>query len=204
MESDPERIARGLLPAEEHAARPERPAGPDSERASPRRAAAVAALLRLKAKSPEVLLIRRAQRPDDRWSGQIAMPGGRTEPDDADLVATAVREFHEEVGVDLARSARLLGALPTIRARARGRILPFPITPFVFVCTEEVEPTTSPEVDEVFWFPLARAASGELRWSHRHREGSLVFARPAWRYEKRVIWGLTHRMLSTLIERGGG
>src|SRR6478752_6570976 len=70
--------------------------------------AAVAAVL---VPSPDaVLLIRRAERAGDPWSGHMALPGGRREPEDADLVETARRETFEEVGLQLARSD-LLGGL---------------------------------------------------------------------------------------------
>src|SRR5512138_157863 len=52
--------------------------------------------------SPDaVLLIRRAERPGDPWSGHMALPGGRRESGDADLVATAIREAAEELGLAL-------------------------------------------------------------------------------------------------------
>ena len=48
-----------------------------------------------------VLLIRRAERAGDPWSGHMALPGGRYEPKDPDLLGTALRETVEEVGVAL-------------------------------------------------------------------------------------------------------
>ena len=57
------------------------------------RRAAVAAVLRFDRDAAELLLMRRAERDGDRWSGQVSMPGGREEAADADLVATAVREI---------------------------------------------------------------------------------------------------------------
>ncbi|MDH4045507.1 MAG: NUDIX domain-containing protein, partial [Gemmatimonadota bacterium] len=63
--------------------------------------AAVAVMLAQESES--VLLIRRAERVDDPWSGHIGLPGGRTSPSDADLLVTAMRETTEEVGVRLER-----------------------------------------------------------------------------------------------------
>jgi 8-oxo-dGTP pyrophosphatase MutT (NUDIX family) len=50
---------------------------------------------------PEVLFIKRASRVGDRWTGHVALPGGKRDPEDADDVATAVRETWEETGLDL-------------------------------------------------------------------------------------------------------
>lgn len=62
---------------------------------------------------PEVLFIKRASRSGDRWTGHIAFPGGRQDPNDADDVATGIRETQEEVGLDLQRSQCLhIGNLP--------------------------------------------------------------------------------------------
>src|SRR5262245_41364530 len=50
---------------------------------------------------PELLFIERARREGDPWSGHMAFPGGRRDPKDTDLAATAARETHEEVGLGL-------------------------------------------------------------------------------------------------------
>src|SRR5262245_1701845 len=59
---------------------------------TPLRQAAVAAILRDKPHGTEVLLIRRAARDGDPWSGHMAFPGGQREPEDRDLLTTAERE----------------------------------------------------------------------------------------------------------------
>jgi 8-oxo-dGTP pyrophosphatase MutT (NUDIX family) len=50
---------------------------------------------------PKTLLIRRAEKDEDPWSGQVAFPGGKRTEGDRSLRETAVREAWEEVGVDL-------------------------------------------------------------------------------------------------------
>lgn len=161
--------------------------------------AAVAAVVRFDAGAPEVLLIQRAERPGDRWSGHVSMPGGRMEEGDPDLVATAIRETHEEVGVDLARGARLLGRLGATRAVAKGKVLPMTITPYVFHLVEPQPITLSDEAVASFWFPLDRAARGELDAPYEYRFGPLPLRLPSWRWEDRTVWGLTHQMLTDLL-----
>src|SRR5262245_53024880 len=94
--------------------------------------AAVAVVLRDAPAGFEILFIRRAEHPQDPWSGQIAFPGGRSEPGDADLRATAIRETAEELGLDLEAGAEYLGALDELRAMARMRPMNLAIAPFVF------------------------------------------------------------------------
>ena len=76
----------------------------------------MAAILRPGDPEPEVLLIRRAEKVGDPWSGHMAFPGGRADPRDPDLRATAVRETREEVGLDLENDAELIGILDDIPA----------------------------------------------------------------------------------------
>jgi 8-oxo-dGTP pyrophosphatase MutT (NUDIX family) len=165
---------------------------------APRRAA-VSALLDVREGEPHVLLMQRATHPGDRWSGHVSFPGGREEDHDRDLLATAVRETHEEVGVDLERSARLIGQLDSVRAVARGKVLPMSITPFVFVRTDDIEVVLSDEAETVFWFPLARALRGELDEPYEYRKGPLRWTLPSWQWQGHTVWGLTYEMLSSLL-----
>jgi 8-oxo-dGTP pyrophosphatase MutT (NUDIX family) len=161
--------------------------------------AAVAALLRFERDAPDVLLMKRADARDDRWSGQISFPGGREESHDESLEATAVRETLEEVGVDLASSARMIGRLRAVRAIGRGVALPMAITPFIYVQTRDEPLVLGAEAADAFWFPLDRAASGELAGSHTYKLGPVAKEFPCWLYEGHAIWGLTYGMLNDLL-----
>jgi 8-oxo-dGTP pyrophosphatase MutT (NUDIX family) len=188
-------LARGHV-LERLAARP----GRDLPLALAPRRAAVAAVIRWRPPGPEVLLMKRAERPGDRWSGHVSFPGGRHEPADVDLLATAVRETREEVAVDLEAAARPIGRLDDVMAVARGRIIPMAIRPFVFELTEEVTPGTSDEAEACFWFPLAGAWDGSVVDAMVYRAGPIPLHFPCYRWEGHVIWGLTHKMLETLFE----
>lgn len=165
----------------------------------PVRRSAVAAVLRALGPHSEVLLMRRVEHPQDPWSGQISMPGGRHEQHDPDLVTTAVRETREEVGLDLARTAELLCRLAPQQARARAGLLAMDVTPFVFRFDGGSEPRPSDEAAEVFWFPLGRAATGELDAEFPYEKDGVVHRLPCWRHEERIVWGMTYRMLSGLV-----
>ena len=64
-------------------------------------------------------------------------------------------------------------------------------------------PGAGPEVEAVFGLPLARVLTGELDTEHVWRRAGLTRRMPAWRWEGRTIWGLTHRMLLDLLGRLG-
>jgi 8-oxo-dGTP pyrophosphatase MutT (NUDIX family) len=163
--------------------------------------AAVALILRDGAAGIELLFIRRAEHPQDPWSGQMAFPGGRAEAGDADLLATAVRETVEEIGLDLATTSEALGALDEVRAMARMRPLELTILPFVFRLVRPAALQLSAEVTSVHWLSLAALLGADLRstMDYVHDGTSLRF--PCVRVDEVVIWGLTYRMLLALGER---
>ena len=191
--------AGGELPA--HFERLARRLTPEALPSEEERQAVVTMLLRGEEEAVEVLLMRRIEHPADPWSGQISLPGGHVDPEDENLFASALRETREEVQLDLARSGRWLCCLPTVSASRLGLPIPLAISPFVFLCIGDEHPSPGPEAQEVFWFPLGRAAAGELDAEHRVEFDGALRRMPGWRHEDRLVWGLTHRMLGTLLER---
>lgn len=163
------------------------------------RAAAVAAILRQAVGGLEVLFIRRAERDGDPWSGHMAFPGGRRAPADKDLLATAVRETLEEIGVDLERCAELVGVLDDQDATGRSTARPLPTRPFVFELLSSPQMTPNHEVCEIFWAPVEPLLLGERRTSIDVQYKGESYTLPGWDVEGRVVWGLTYRMLSTLL-----
>ena len=162
--------------------------------------AAVAVVLRDGTAGAELIVIHRSHRRGDPWSGHMALPGGRHDQSDRSLLATAIRETREEVGVDLEEHGELLGPLDDLRAIGRGRPLNLIITPFVCAVTAPV--TLSPdrrEVQSAFWVPLASLRHQDVRGTFRHQVGGLETAYPAFIYEGHTIWGLTHRILTGLL-----
>lgn len=175
---------------------------PTEPRSPPPSRSVVAAILDL-AQAPRVLLMLRSEYATDPWSGHVSLPGGRHDARDPDLVATAIRETREEVGIDLARAARLIGRLGPHAAVSRGKVLPMDITPFVFALDAGVEPVPGAEAQAVFWLPLDLAASGALDDEYAHRRDDEVRLLPCWRFEGRVVWGLTYRILQALLVVAG-
>jgi 8-oxo-dGTP pyrophosphatase MutT (NUDIX family) len=148
-----------------------------------------------------MLFIQRATRDDDPWSGHMALPGGRRDPDDADVIATAVRETREEVGIDLVADAEPIGRLDELRAVARHRPLDLVISPIVFALHRPVELTLSArEVESAVWVPLSFLTSADARATHSRTLDGVASDYPAFRYERYTIWGLTHRILDGFLE----
>ncbi len=166
---------------------------------SPKRAA-VALLLRGAGLNTEVLLMRRSSRDEDPWSGQVCLPGGKEEEQDADSRETAHRETQEELGVELTRCSRHVGVLDDVQAMARGRRLETVITPHVFTQTTTPAIVLSEEAVHAFWLPLAMAAQGALDSGYDYEDGANAILLPCWRYQDEVIWGLTYRMLRAFLE----
>ena len=149
----------------------------------------------------EVLLIRRAEAERDPWSGQMALPGGRRDPQDDNLLATAVRESWEETGVQLDQWGTALGKLNPL-IPATKRLPPISIFPFVFGVGEEtLARVASPEVDEVLWTPLSHLTNPEASGTVEIHFDGAPRNFPCFRVEERVIWGLTYRILTDLFHQ---
>lgn len=160
-----------------------------------------AVLLILRPTDPlELLLIERTEREGDPWSGHMALPGGRWEDQDADLLATALRETEEETGIVVAPE-QVLGALDELGPRASRRRFNLLIAPFVAMVPMEVEPSPAPrEVETALWVPLTHLDSDEAVDEVLIQLEDEEFRLPAINYDDYIIWGLTHRILTGFMD----
>jgi 8-oxo-dGTP pyrophosphatase MutT (NUDIX family) len=129
-------------------------------------------------------------------SGEVSFPGGRAEPDDGDLVATALREAAEEVGLDVAQAGvRVVGLLPVQWVPVSN----FSVTPVVAVAARRPDLAPQPsEVAAILEPPLAAfLPGGELRMVERDVRGWLL-RYAAYPVDGLLVWGMTARVLGGL------
>jgi 8-oxo-dGTP pyrophosphatase MutT (NUDIX family) len=162
------------------------------------RQAAISAVLREADADLEVLLIRRATREGDPWSGHMALPGGHFSPSDRDLLRTAVRETREEVGLDLELAGEYLGRLDDF---VPAKQFDVSVRPFVFSVPRPTALQLGDEVVEALWVPLSPLLAGTRRAKFELVHDGRRLALPAWDIDGRVVWGLTYRVLELLLER---
>jgi 8-oxo-dGTP pyrophosphatase MutT (NUDIX family) len=161
--------------------------------------AAVALVLRDRG-GLDVLLIKRAEIDGDPWSGHMALPGGRRDAGDSTLRETAIRETLEETGVELASRSIHLGRLSDVAPQS-PRLPPMYITPHVFAVPRDSDAAPNPrEVDEVLWVPLTTLASPRVRGEVTIRFENESREFPALKVEGRIVWGLTHRILTEFLD----
>lgn len=145
-----------------------------------------------------VLLIRRAERTGDPWSGHMALPGGRREAQDIDLLATAIRETSEEVGFELSRED-LAGSLEDVVPRTPV-LPPIAVRPFVFVLSARPVVTHNFEVTSAKWVPVSQLLRPDTHHPVRVEVAGQSRVVPAYELDDAIVWGMTERILSCLTK----
>lgn len=145
----------------------------------------------------EVLLIKRAERTGDRWSGHMAFPGGREEKADKSVRGTAIRETSEEIGLELPKH-NYMGRLSDVMTLAHGSKKPMVVSPYVFRLAGHPKLVLNHEVAEVVWLPLSFLADPGNRESMRWDKNGVGIKLPCYHYNGYKVWGLTLRMLDEL------
>ncbi|MCS7145523.1 MAG: CoA pyrophosphatase [Nitrososphaerota archaeon] len=138
----------------------------------------------------ELLLVRRAERAGDPWSGQWALPGGFWKERDGSLLETAFREVWEEVGIE-AGGLKHVGWLKARSPRTRPDIV---VYPFVFLAEGRLVVRLSDELENFRWVPLRGLERG-VRLVET-AQGPLEVEAYLW--EGVAVWGLTYSVLKEL------
>ena len=158
----------------------------------------VAVILRDYNGEPEVLLIKRADKKGDRWSGHMAFPGGRSQKEDKNAQSTAIRETQEEIGLTL-DSSQYIGRMSDVMTLAHGSKRPMVVSPYVFKIGIEPRFVLNHEVADVIWVPLSFLANPAHRDTMAWQQKGIKLQLPCYFYKGHRIWGLTLRMLDELV-----
>lgn len=169
---------------------------------SPHPLAAVA-LIRIRGNDPDYLLLRRAANPKDPWSGHFALPGGRRDPGDKDILATCIRETWEECGLRL-ETSHLVQPLPL--AVAGGHMgLPMEVAPFLFEIPVKPDLRLDAcEIAESYWLAQsylldpANRARAAMSAMHPNRDFPCIKVLGS----AGAIWGFTYGVLESFWQAG--
>lgn len=163
--------------------------------------AAVAVIHRQGTEGTELFLIQRAHKPGDPWSGDMAFPGGRKQPEDPDSRATAIRETWEETGLDLFRQSARCDRLSDVMARTHRMNKPMIISPWLFEWHGETHLNFNHEVADALWIPLHFFANPAHRDTIEWTRQKVTLNMPCYYYDNKPVWGLTLQMIDNLLER---
>ena len=120
------------------------------------------------------------------------------EASDRSPLAAAIRETREELALDLERQAALIGQLSHVDAIGRGRRVGLVILPYVFAVQELPKLEPNHEVQEAVWIPLSFFVDRGNRSTMRWRRLGIPIPLPCYRWQGRLVWGLTLMMVDEL------
>ena len=142
---------------------------------------------------PELVLTLRASGLSTH-GGEVAFPGGRRDPEDADLIRTALREAEEEVGLPPGL-VEVVGSLSTLVSRHGIKV-----TPYVGLVPDFVQyKANDGEIDSVFSVPLEFFRDDPRQMTHRIDYLGRSWYVPSYQYGEFKIWGLTAIMVVELV-----
>jgi 8-oxo-dGTP pyrophosphatase MutT (NUDIX family) len=129
--------------------------------------------------------------------GEIAFPGGQVEPSDTSLLMTAVRETHEEIGLDPTR-IEILGVLPPVFTVVSNYLIT-PVVAFLPQGPGTLKLQES-EVAELLIIPLPKLADPAIAYTEQWTRNSRTRTIHFYDYNSQRIWGATGRILMMLLE----
>lgn len=128
--------------------------------------------------------------------GEICFPGGVMEEDDSDLLQTALREVQEELAIPAA-NVEILGSLDEIRTVSSN----FLVVPYVGYLNEKIPFSPNEwEVSEVLEIPFEHFTNPEIFHEEQRFVENRVLPVYFYRWESHIIWGVTGRILKSLLD----
>jgi len=128
--------------------------------------------------------------------GEVAFPGGMWDPNDGDLLTTALRETEEEIGLSADR-IKPIAMLPSASPRMRNLM----VRPFVGIAEGSLAFTPQPsEIASIFNLPIARLTDDQHYQYFTVGEGKDAVSLPFFAYQDYRIWGFTLKVLVDMLE----
>lgn len=169
---------------------------PEATAVNGRPPAAVLALLYDGDEGPTLIFTRRSWKLRSH-TGEVCFPGGRADPEDADLRITALRETEEEIGLHRDQ-VEILGELPRLTTVSS----PAPIVPYIGLLDRR--PVLSPsdhEVDAILDVSIAELLQPEIYREELWSRNGVTIEITFFELVEDTLWGATARMLRGLLER---
>lgn len=139
---------------------------------------------------PSVIMTERPKTMDHH-AGEISFPGGRWEKDDSDLLATAIRETREEIGVEISNT-QVIGQLKPVTTLNSG----FTIAPFITIQEKIPLIRTTSEIESILQMPLIpllKTMDKDEDPTHKSIQEMYTF-----KFQNHLIWGASARMLNQI------
>ena len=149
-----------------------------------------AVLIMIYGPEPHVIMTERPKTMDYH-AGEISFPGGRWEKDDVDLLATAIREAREEIGVEIPNN-QVIGQLRPVTTLNSG----FTITPFITIQEKIPLLRHTSEIESILQIPLIqllKTMDEDNDPSHKSIQEMYIF-----KFQNHLIWGASARMLNQI------
>ena len=138
---------------------------------------------------PRLILTRRAQHMNSH-AGEVAFPGGKCDSSDASIIATALREAHEEIALEPSR-VQIVGELGIFTSRIGMKV-----KPIIGLLDEMPTLQANPdEIESIFTVPLDVFLNQKPSYDHKVKYMGINIPVPSFNHEGYVIWGLTGYMI---------
>lgn len=145
--------------------------------------------------TPHIILTRRASHMSSH-AGEVAFPGGKCDSTDASIIATALRESREEIGLP-EESVEVIGELDAFTSKVGLRVQPI----IGMVPSDLILLPNPGEIESIFRVPVEFFLTEKVSYTHRFRFMGNEVTVPSFNYGDYVIWGLTAFMIVDLIKR---
>ncbi len=140
--------------------------------------------------SPKIIMTEKPQSMK-LHAGEISFPGGKLDPNDSDLLETALRETSEEIGLPISRD-QILGQLDPVKTLNSG----FLILPFVCMLQEIPSLVSNSEVEKIFHIPLDPLLDTIMKDSDP--DHNLIDEMYTFEYQSQIVWGASARILQQI------